>query len=66
MHGVIITDNSASPWFNGHTLCPGSVLTDSAGKELEEVLIFEACEKDGDLNWSLLHYPEGEQRPRYL
>lgn len=61
--GVIITDNSKSPWFSATLFVHGSVLTDSAGKELKEVLIFEACDKDGDLNWSLLHYPDGNKGP---
>jgi hypothetical protein len=61
--GVIITDNTGSPWFNATLFAHGSILTDSTGKELKEVVIFEACDKDGDLNWSVLHYPDGNRGP---
>ena len=61
--GVIITEEKGSPWYNASLFLQGSVLMDTSGKELKEVIICEACDKDGDLNWAVLHYPEGNAGP---
>lgn len=61
--GVIFTENRESPWYNATLFTQGSVLKDTTGKELKEVIICEACDKDGDLNWSVLHYPQGNKGP---
>lgn len=61
--GVIITEEEGSPWYNATIFLQGSVLKDTMGNELKEVIICEACDKDGDLNWAVLHYPEGNTGP---
>ena len=62
-NGVIISEGEGSPWQNASLFMHGSYLKDPSDNELKEVLILEACDKDGDLNWAVLHYPEGNKDP---
>lgn len=62
-NGVIISETKGSPWYNATLFMHGSVLKDSSGKELKKVTICEACDQDGDLNWAVLHFPEGNAGP---
>lgn len=59
--GVIITENTASPWYNATCFAHGSVILDEDDQILKEIIICQATDADGDISWSVLWYPGGEQ-----
>ena len=59
--GVIITDNPESPWYNATCFAHGSVILDEEDQILKEIIICQATDVNGDISWSVLWYPEGEQ-----
>ena len=61
--GVINTTNPSSPWYNATCFAHGSVILDTEGTVIREVVICEATDRDGDISWSVLWYPEGEDGP---
>lgn len=61
--GVVITNNPNSPWYNAACFAHGSIVTDLEGKILKEVVIYETTDAQGNLTWSVLWHPEGENSP---
>lgn len=49
--GVVISENHASPWFDGILYVQGSALMDEEGKRIADVALCEITDRDGDLCW---------------
>ena len=57
--GVIISENPASPWYNATYLAFGTLVNDAEGNLVQEVMLVETTDADGDCTWSVFwHAPE--------
>ena len=57
--GVIITENPESPWYRAALIDQGSTVTDSTGKVIVDVALYENTDAEGDQTWSIFWKPEG-------
>ena len=46
--GVIITENPESPWYRAALIAQGSTVTDSTGKVIVDVALYENTDAEGD------------------
>ncbi|MFC2098529.1 hypothetical protein ACFLSP_02160 [Bacteroidota bacterium] len=49
--GMIVSDNSESPWNDASMYVQGSALVDKDGKRIADVALCESTDPDGDLCW---------------
>jgi hypothetical protein len=56
-NGVVISDNTNSPWHNATYYAHGSILADADGKFIRQVAFCETIDPDGDVTWSILWEP---------
>ena len=57
--GVIIMENPESPWYRAALIAQVSTVTDSTGKVIVEVALYETTDAEGDLIWSIFWNPAG-------
>jgi hypothetical protein len=55
--GVIVSDNTGSPWHKATYYTQGSILRDADGKFIRQVAFCETIDPDGDVTWSILWEP---------
>ncbi len=66
-HGVIVTENSDSPWHRATYYAHGSILSDAGGKFIRQVAFCETIDPDGDVTWSILWEPsEGKASYHFI
>jgi len=56
-NGVIVSDNTDSPWHKATYYAHGSILADAEGKFIQQVAFCETIDPDGDVTWSILWEP---------
>ena len=56
---VIITENPESPRYCSALIAQGSTVTDSTGKVIVDVALYETTDAEGDLIWSIFWNPAG-------
>lgn len=49
--GVVVTEDSDSPWYQATWFEQGSTLKDSDGNVIQDVALCESTDADGDLSW---------------
>jgi hypothetical protein len=65
--GVIVSDNTGSPWHKATYYAHGSILSDSEGKFIRQVAFCETIDPDGDVTWSILWEPrEGKATYHFI
>ena len=65
--GVIVSDNTGSPWHIATLNTQGSILRDADGKFIRQVAFCETTDPDGDLTWSILWEPsEGKASYHFI
>jgi hypothetical protein len=55
--GVIVSENTDSPWNKATYYAHGSILSDTEGKFIRQVAFCETIDPDGDVTWSILWEP---------
>jgi hypothetical protein len=56
--GVVISENPASPWFDGILYVQGSALMDEEGKRIADVALCEITDREGGLCWFVFRSTE--------
>ena len=65
--GVIVTENTDSPWHKATYYAHGSILSDADGKFIRQVAFCETIDPDGDVTWSILWEPsEGKASYHFI
>jgi len=65
--GVIVSDNTGSPWHKATYYAHGSILSDTEGKFIRQVAFCETIDLDGDVTWSILWEPrEGKATYHFI
>jgi hypothetical protein len=55
--GVVVSDDTGSPWHKATYYAHGSILCDAEGKFIRQVAFCETVDPDGDVTWSILWEP---------
>jgi hypothetical protein len=51
--GIIVSENSASPWHHATLFAQGTFIRDPGGEDVGEVVLWETVDPDGDLTWAV-------------